>query len=440
MKRMVLFFLILNVTASPGSAQKLLDIYKNGPVKLVADKAYGAKNNWETLFNLFYDTITKDVGPEGNKKIIVAPDGSVFMSHRNRSEIWKFGPDGNFIKRFGEKGGKADQFPYMPYVQPVVDNKYVFASDVQGRLKFFDLDGNFYKYIKLDYMTGHFQPVGNGMVLMEGNVLWKTKWRRMILKLNIYTGETTIIHEYFTDLGTIMTVKNVDSLINKLNTNHAIRINSGDFSMAAYNNFTLLPNGTFIKSERGSGEFIAYNSDGKEVLKSRMAIDPVKITEADVLENYKMLKRSFVESIEAYKKLIDPNSTMRKQNPDWSPDHAEESIKSYQKRLDNVDIYRDIKNYYPYFPYFSNIIVDDEGNLLVFEYTSSDKEESNIFNVIAYGSNGQQLARTSFLCDDYDLSFSDAKFVFSKGYVYAVARLKNTTGMPLRLVKFKISN
>ncbi|MCX6321803.1 MAG: hypothetical protein NTX93_08415 [Bacteroidia bacterium] len=110
------------------------------------------------------------------------------------------------------------------------------------------------------------------------------------------------------------------------------------------------------------------------------------------------------------------------------------------KWLHNIDIYRDIKNYDPYFPCFSNIISDDEGNLLVFEFTSKEQKESNIFNVIAYNNNGQKLARTSFVCDDYDLSFSESTFVISKGYVYAVAKLKNFKGMPLRLVKFKISN
>jgi len=60
--------------------------------------------------------------------------------------------------------------------------------------------------------------------------------------------------------------------------------------------------------------------------------------------------------------------------------------------------------------------------------------------VIAYDSNGKKIARTSFVCDEYDLSFSDSKLVILKGYVYAVARLKNTAGMPLRLVKLKITN
>ena len=111
MKRMVLLFLVLIIPAGIVSAQKLVDIYKNGPVKLVADQTYGAKNNWEALFNLYYDTLRRDVGREDAKKIIIAPDGSIFMSHRNRHEIWKFGPDGNLVKKFGVKGGKAYQFP-----------------------------------------------------------------------------------------------------------------------------------------------------------------------------------------------------------------------------------------------------------------------------------------------------------------------------------------
>jgi hypothetical protein len=438
MKKTILFLMISVVFISTVSAQKLLDIYKNGPVKLIADKTYGEKNNWEALFNLYYDTITQNVGREWNKKIVIAPDGSIFMSHKNRHEIWKFGPDGNFVKKFGVKGGKAYQFPYMPSVQPVVDNKYIFTSDVQGRLKFFDLDGNYFKSINLEYMTGRLQPIGNGIILMEGDVLWKTKWRRMIEKLDIYTGETEIIYEYFTDRGTMMTVDNVDSIINANRSNLNFHL-PGNYS-STNDGITLLPDGKIIRSNRNSGEFTVFNTNGKELLKARLDIERVKITEADVQEYYEMKKRSYAETIEAYRRIIDPNSPTRKNNPDWSPENAQRDLKINQKWLDNIDIYRDIKNYYPYFPYFSNIISDDEGNLLVFEYTNTDQKESNIFNVIAYDSNGQKLARTSFICDDYGLSFSESTFVISKGYAYAVAKLKNTSGMPLRLVKFKITN
>jgi hypothetical protein len=120
--------------------------------------------------------------------------------------------------------------------------------------------------------------------------------------------------------------------------------------------------------------------------------------------------------------------------------NSDEIIKRGEEALTKIESLKDINKYYPNLPYFSNIIVDEEGNVLVFEFTSAEERQSNFFNVIAYDANGQILAHTSFICDDYDLDFSESTFVISKGYVYAVAKLKNTTGMPLRLVKFKITN
>jgi hypothetical protein len=439
MKRMVLLLLVIGLTAGIVSAQKLIDIYKNGPVKLVADKDFGAKNNWESLFSLYYDTITENVGKERNKKIVVAPDGSVFLSHRNRYEIWKFGPDGNFIKRIGSKGGKPGQFIMMPYVQAVIGNKYVLTSDVGGRLNFFDLNGNYIKTINLKYTAQAFQPLNNDNILLFGFAVWKSKIRNVVVRLNINSGNEEILYDYFTNSASQSAFDNVDSIINAKKGNFNFRI-PGGYNTDIRSGFTFLHDGKFIRSDRNSGDYTVYNPDGKELLKARMEIEPVKIGEADVQKNYEMMKSSYISAIEAGKKMIDPSSPTRKNNPDWSPKNVQRQMDIYQKWLDNIDIYRDIKNYYPFLPCFSNIISDDEGNLLVFEYTNINAKEDNIFNVVAYDIKGQKLARTSFICDDYDLSFSDAFFVISKGYACAFAKLKNTTGMPLRLVKFRITN
>jgi hypothetical protein len=57
MKKTILIILISGLFVSLATAQNLLDIYKKGPIKLVADKTYGANNNWGSLFNLYYDTL-----------------------------------------------------------------------------------------------------------------------------------------------------------------------------------------------------------------------------------------------------------------------------------------------------------------------------------------------------------------------------------------------
>lgn len=457
MKRMVLLLLISVIPAGIISAQKLIDIYKAGPVRLVADKAYGAKNNWEILFNLYYDTITTDVGREEEKKIVVAPDGSVFMSHRNRHEIWKFSPDGNFIKSFGTRGGKPNQFPMFPTIQSVVDGKYIFTSDVNARLKFFDLDGNFFKALTLDYMTGDFQPLGNGKILLEGKVLWHAKttdpkyrtseWRHIIVLLDINTGEEKIIYDTFEpgDFKYYNTT-NRDSMRMEMIPPPDGKRYLPNYMMFRRPVFVFLKSGQFLQYDRKTGEVRYKDADGKEISRFKLDITPLRITEKDVLENYESAKLSLIKSID-HARLVRDSTRISRGESGTTPGtvirafpNSDDIIKRGEEALTKLESYKDINTYFPNLPYFSNIIVDDEGNLLVFEFTSSQENKSNIFNVIAYDSNGQKLARTSFVCDDYDLSFSDSKFVIFKGYVYAVVKLKNTTGMPLRLVRFRITN
>jgi len=457
MKRMVLLLVIAGITAGPGTAQKLIDLYKTGPVKLVADKSYGAKNDWETLFDLYYDTITPDVGREEEKKIVVAPDGSVFMSHRNRHEIWKFGPDGNFLKSFGTKGGKPNQFPMFPVVQPVVDGKYIFTTDVNARLKFFDLDGNFFKAITLKYMTGGFLPLGNGKILLEGNVLWAAKttdpkyktsdWRHIIVILDIYSGEEKIIYDVFEpgDFKYYNTT-NRDSMKMEIIPPPDGKIFLPNYMIFRRPVFVFLKSGQFLQFDRKTGEVRYMNAAGKETNKFKLDITPLRVTEKDALEHYEASKQMLSNSV-SYARMVRDSTRISKGERGTTPGtvikafpNSDDIIRRGEEALTKLDSYKDINTYYPNLPYFSNVITDDEGNLLVFEFTAAEEKQSNIFNVIAYDNNGQKLARTSFVCDDYDLSFSDSRFVIFKGYAYAVAKLRNTTGMPLRLVRFKISN
>ena len=441
MKKPFLIILISGLFISLCPAQKLLDIYKKGPVKLVPDKSYGAGNNWESLFNLYYDTVNILEGErEQYKKIILGQDGSVFMSHKNRYEIWKFGPDGNFNKKFGSKGGKPGQFAMLPEVESIVNGRYILTSDVNARLNLFDLEGKYFKSLKLDYMTDSFQPLGNGDLLLEGTVMFKSqveggkftvyKWRHIIVNLNIYSGKTNIVYEVMEDADyKYPNTKNKDFLAPVQIATPGNKIYVPHYMFFRQPVFTLLKDGRFILSARGTGDVKIFSKQGKETSAFKLAITPLNITEKDVKERYENMKQELEDALVRMKSVHYANEEAKKQNID--------GIQQLQK---NSDRYKDIRNYYPQLPYFSNIILDDEGNFLVFEFTYSGEKESNKFNVIAYDNAGKILARTSFICDDYKLNFSANTFIISKGYVYALAELKNSKGMPLRLVRFKMTN
>lgn len=460
MKRTLVLIFTFFLVSGYSFSQNMLSIYKKGPVKLVPDRTYGSMNKWEGLFNLYYDSVRKDIGDKWNdKRIIVAPDGSVFMSHKNRHEIWKFGPDGNFLKRFGSKGGIATKFPMLPSIEPVIDGKYVFTTDVNARLKFFDLDGNYFKSITLKYMTGDFQPIGNGEILLTGTSMWKksdpkTKtfsynWRHIVVRLNINTGEEKIIHSFFEDGDFIWTdSKNRDSIRSKPVQTPFKGVYLPNYQLFKRSMIQLFRDGSFAVMNRSEGTVTLYDISGKQKSIFKLDITPLTVTEKDALENYESVRQMLTDRIKHAEARPDTAVTKISSGESGTTPGTVIHTTSFPGRqliiqrtkeaLDHLDFYKDVKNYYPNLPYFSNIICDDEGNMLVFEFTPKDQVETNVFNIIAYDNKGEKLARTSFICDDYELSFSSSSFVISKGYVYAVAKLKNAKGMPLRLVRFKM--
>jgi hypothetical protein len=88
-------------------------------------------------------------------------------------------------------------------------------------------------------------------------------------------------------------------------------------------------------------------------------------------------------------------------------------------------------------PTFSTILKDSDGNLLFFEYPK--EENANKFNVWIYENNGNFVCQSSLVCNEYGLEINPSKMVFNNGYIYGLQLLKNTEGVPLRLVRFKIS-
>jgi hypothetical protein len=347
----------------------------------------------------------------------------------------------------------------LPSIEPVVDGKYVFTTDVNARLKFFDLDGNYFKSLTLKYMTDDFQPIGNGEVLLTGTSMWKTsdpktktfsyKWRHIVVKLNIYTSEEKIIHSYFEEGGLIwIDSKNRDSIRSKPAPTPFNGVYLPNYQFFKAPVIQLFENGEFAIMDRSKGEVKVYNSSGKEKASFMLDITPLTVTEKDAIEHYESVRKMLLNRIKEAEARPDTAVTRisrgeRGATPGTvikttSFPQKQLVIKGAKEALDKIDFFKDVKNYYPNLPYFSNIVCDDEENMLVFEFTPKEQQETNIFNVIAYNNKGEKLARTSFLCDDYDLSFAAGTFVIKGAYVYAVAKLKNAQGMPLRLVKFKM--
>lgn len=410
-------------------AQRLADLYKSGNIVLTADPNYGNKNDWNKLLPEYAQ---KDFGHEtgASKNIVVAPDGSVFMSHRTRHSISKFDKYGNFLFEFGKKGGKkASDFIYMPYAEGILDNKYLYTTAVDGRMHFFDLNGKWVKTLSLKYMPLKTIPLKNGTIAILGHVPWKNSQSKSIISLlDFRTGKEKTIYsevESYTRQGILSiepyTVKDQNGKVQRCGP--AISLGNP------------VSDGTYSKP------FLALSSDGKLVLGNPQT------AEIKTIDNTGKVTRTFKADIAAQAiSAADRNEYYEKakanlgqiKNMLGGDSHSKEYIEYYQREyLKQIEKFKDPGYYPPNLPRFSGLMVDSDNNILLFRYTK--EEGSNKFDVFSFDSQGKKIAASSFLSKEYELQINPNVFKFHGGTIYSFAKLKSVKpGNPMRLVKFRL--
>lgn len=420
----VLFILSLFIYATL-SSQQLSSVYKAAEIKLVPDAQYAKDNNWNKLFPDYNQKSgSKTIGM--NKQIVVAPDGSVFMSHSTRHSISKFDKNGNFIKEFGKKGGKlASDFVYRPSVQGILDSKYLYTAAVDGRMHFFDLNGNWIKTIKLKYMPLGSVPLQGGKIAIIGYSSWKGNSSREIISiLNFIDSKEKIIISKVDpyDSNKKIVIGPLNYVDNNGKTRKGSMISYSLPFMHSRLRLATTTTGNLVVAYPGTGEIAIYTPDGIKIKQFKAEVKPEVISKED-LEDYYQKAIEYVKKTEEGVKLSN-----RKNKEYWN-----EYLAGYKSQLEK---FRDPANYPANLPYFSEMIVDSENNILLFRFTR--KEGSNKFDVYAFNSLGAKIATSTFVADNYDLKINPSVFKFHNGSIYSFVKLKGDTGNPMRLVKFDL--
>ena len=112
---------------------------------------------------------------ELNMRVAVDGLGNIYALGTFNDAVFKFGPDGRFINRFGGDGSESGQFQ-APSAIAVDGRGRVFVSDMKG-IQVFDSDGRYLSLLKLD---GH----AFGMVFNDKNELFVVA-RTKVIKLNV---------------------------------------------------------------------------------------------------------------------------------------------------------------------------------------------------------------------------------------------------------------
>ncbi len=374
MKRIIIPLFVCLIVSCFLSAD-LIERYKKGEIKLIPDSKFGMNTNWDLLFRKNIDN-----------HFAFLPDGSFFRSASKAHKIYKFSDNGDILFEFGQEGqGPGDI--NNPLELSILDEQYLLVRELasQRRVSIFDLNGEFYKLIKLPY------AVFGCTALKENKIA--------ILAKNYITENN-------------FSIENFTVFIRDISSGDEIKIASfqrkSKKTVFSYANFfeevyvLRLKDGNFVIAFSGSPEISIYSAKGKKLYSFQTNLEREKITKKDV--------QYFTE------KAINNAPTQFE-----------------RKRLKNFVEMRKNQIFFPdYFPYYQKITIDSEDNLLVFLNKKAFDSEDKVFQV--YSKDGKYICTTKVNSGNFIPKYLE---IFHQEYVYMQLENKDHKGTSF-LAKIKI--
>ena len=416
---LAILFAVLSITAS---AQKLTDVYKKGIVKLVPDNEYARDNNWDKVFKTYHDTIHGK--PMGDRKsLIPLPDGSVIINHAYRDYYTKFSPEGRFEKEFGIKNSKGESLKKINNIEGIINNNTFFTGlDNTGNMICFDFNGNYRKSLKLDYMVRQMVSMPNNKIAVVGWALWESKFREFVAIVDYETNKQKVIWEHFTDRPEVTGSRKLFNYRYQFKKGGMVGLSTMPFTKES--GMTSPPSiactgNKLIIALPATGDIMVHDLEGNLVTKDKIGWPRNYIS----VEEQKKIQQKAIDEYKSAENLFKSDPEENKAALDYMIKQMEDDLAHITEPIP--------------LPIFSALIKDSDGNLLFFEFPVVENE--NKFNVWIYEDWGKFVCQSSFVCDEYNLEINPSKFVFYNGYIYGLQLLKNSSGIPLRLVRFKLS-
>jgi hypothetical protein len=351
----------------------LIEVYKkkNG-IMFVDDQEF--KNI--DLESLFYDNV---------KHIAAASDGSIFVSNSRQHNIYKF-ENGNLTKTFGTKGQGPGDLLY-PGAISILDERYLIAGEyaLNRRISVFDLNGRFLWLVKTHY------PVFFSTALKNNKIA--------ILNQNSIENKKTSITTYKVIIRDIKTAEeiNVASFIQKKEKNVIL---TGSYYEKVY--LSRINNSDLLVGYSLSPEIFIYSSRGEKIRSSKINVKQKKISQ---------------EMKEEFYQIMDENV---KRKP---------FLKRFVKNMRSMDIFPE------YIPYYRNIVVDSENNILIFKHSGFDKINNLKFQI--YDNEGTYLFDSKFDFGEFKPK-PYPKILFKNVFLYSLLERKNSDDIFLQIVRVKL--
>jgi hypothetical protein len=376
--------------AGPLSGQATLaDVYKAGPIRLDPDPAFGQGTEWNLLFfNPYCD-------------LALGPDGSLFIASSREHKVFKFDAQGKFVKTFGQKGQGPGDFN-NPGDPSVLDGKYLVVGEyaLANRISLFDLDGKFNRI--LTTKRGPYRPVA----LRDGKIAYLVNSYRgqgdeakttqsVVIRGIDGPNETTVAERTF---GTGMLMVGPQS-----------SMSFGDSTTGAIL-VAATKDGNLIVGDSLETHLEVYSPEGVRLSTVDLGLEPIPVTK-QLIKRYK--DHQIGEMKRDPRKAQGPLRESLKIIEDASFDHL------FADRL----------------PLYREVLVDAEGNILVFRRTECLGDCPILVRV--YSPEGRFVCETEIRSGPFGLTVDPRikSMVFGRDALIAMVEVKDAEDFELRVIR-----
>lgn len=387
MKKVIFFILSILLPISLVSSQELIDVYKTGKLFIQSDSDFETNSSLIELLNRNENSL------QSYSNLVISADEDIYILDRNEHQILKLDRSGNLLKTINLENKKSKSVYHRKRKIEILDNKHLLVLGY-STITIYDLKGTFIKKIEIDYPLYSLVALKNSKVCIKGFVSLKNGRTKIhIAIIDIETEKETFITKYIMDRGK-------EFIVIKTKDRGWLSGGSGQRAPKVYINRTL--DGNLIVGNSKNPEISIYDNNGKSINKINLNISALKVEQKVKDDIYKSIKELIL-------KYNAPDSLLKViESPDF---------------------------YYENMPYFYDIKVDSDNNVLIFINT---KEKNHLFRVYqVYSKDGKFICETTLEPGNFEVP-NLRLLNFSKGKLYALLQLKDEDKNGIRLIKMNV--
>jgi len=385
--RKALSFIFSLIICSNLAIPDLIEVYKKGIIKLTADPNFGKGTEWESLF---YDTY---------KSMTIIEDGTIFVSNSRNHNIFKFNSSGELAGTYGKQGlGPGDLS--SPGHLSILDGRYLVIDEYSllRRISVFDFFGKCIRVLKTDHSASFSTALKDNKIAYiytdTSAMLKSGKLKHSVYIKDIASGgEYPVISCELPEKNFVM----IDGMM----------VSIGSISPKGNLILNRTLDGNLVVGISNNPDIRIYSPEGKLLRSFQLKLKPIPVTD----DYIKKSKDLFLSELK---------TGGTKYNSELVKKFEKLSFKEYSQ---------------PFFPLYNEILVDAEGNFLIFKSSECLENCNEVFQV--YSPGGEYICETTIDKGDFDFTIGGTfqNIVFSKDAIYGLFQLKNSEDVSLRLVR-----